>query len=54
MLSRNIAFKFTSEFPKRHTFMLPSARIRNLLQVPQKCSDIEVINPNLPTNPGIL
>lgn len=35
------------------TFKFPSAVIRSLLHVPQKCSDIEVINPNLPSNPGI-
>lgn len=36
------------------TFKFPSAVILSLLQLPQKCSLIEVINPIWPTKPGIL
>ena len=41
-----------SVFPKRQTFKFPSAVSLSRLQEEQKCSDIEVINPTWPLNPG--
>lgn len=40
--------------PKRQTLMFPSAVILRRLQVPQKLSVIEVMNPIWPLNPGTL
>lgn len=45
---------FTSEGPKRHTLKFPSARSRNLLQPPQKCSVIDVMKDTVPECPSIL
>ena len=39
---------------KQCTFKFPSAVILSLLQLPQKCSLMEVINPNWPAKPGTL
>ena len=39
--------KYRNEIEKKQcTFKLPSAVILSLLQLPQKCSLMEVINPN--------
>eukprot|EP01139_Manchomonas_bermudensis_P015710 Amastigsp_a510871_44.p2 type:complete len:315 gc:universal Amastigsp_a510871_44:1083-139(-) len=41
-----------SVLPKRHTLSAPSARSRTREHVPQKCSDIDVMNPIFPLKPG--
>jgi hypothetical protein len=42
----------TSSLPKRHTLMFPSAVSRRRLQLPQKCSVIDVMKPTWPLPPG--
>lgn len=39
---------------QKHTFRLPSAVMRRRLQEPQKWSDMEVMKPSWPWNPGTL
>ena len=41
-------------FIEQETLRFPSAVILSLLQVPQKCSDIDVMKPNWPLQPLIL
>ena len=48
--SRRGSLKLISVLPKRHTFNFPSAVILSRLQVPQKLSVIELINPTVPWN----
>ena len=48
----NETYNNRTKLKTTQTFRFPSAVILNLLQVPQKCSLIEVMKPIEPTNPG--
>merc|ERR1719427_50098 len=52
--SRKTSLKDTSLLPNKQTFKFPSAVNLNRLHEEQKLSDIDVMNPNLPTKPGTL